>query len=58
MGVGIGDGIGVGAGLRPDNREAEGGVLDALALGFWGGGGEEATKEEGGGEEVSDNLGP
>lgn len=58
MGVGIGEGIVVGEGLGPDNGEAEGGVLDALARGLWGCGGEEVTKEEGGEEEVRDDLGP
>lgn len=48
----------VGAGLGPDNGEAEGGVLDALARGLWGCGGEEVTNEEGGEEEVRDDLGP
>lgn len=58
MGVGIGEGIGVGAGLGPDNGEAEGGVLDALARGLWGRGGMEVIKEDGGEEEVKDDLGP
>lgn len=34
MGVGIGDAVGVRVGLWPDSGEAEGGVLDALALGL------------------------
>lgn len=34
MGAGIIDGVGVREGLGPDNGEAEGGVLDALALGL------------------------
>lgn len=58
MGVGTGEGIVVGEGLGPDNGEAEGGVLDALARGLWGCGGEKVTKEEGGEEDVSDDLGP
>lgn len=48
----------VGARLGPNNGEAEGGVLDALARGLWGCGGEEGTNEEGGEEEVRDDLGP
>lgn len=54
----MGVGIGVGVGLGPDNGEAEGGVLDALARGLWGHGGIEVIKEEGGEEEVKDDLGP
>lgn len=34
VGVGIGEGIRVGAVLGPDSREADGGVLDTLALGL------------------------
>lgn len=58
MGVSIGEGIGVRAGLVPDSGEADGGVLEALALGLWGCGGEEETKEEGGEEDVKDDLVP
>lgn len=58
MGVGIGEVIGVGEGLGPDNGEAEGGVLDALARGLCGCDEEEVTEEEGGEEEVKDDLGP
>lgn len=36
VGVGMGEDIGDGTGLRPDSGEAEGGVLDALALGLCG----------------------
>lgn len=59
MEVCIGEGIGVGAGLGPDNGEAEGGVLEALARGLWGHGGIGVIKEEGGEEEaVKGDLGP
>lgn len=54
----MGVGIGVGVGLGPDNGEAEGVVLDALARGLWGHGGIEVIEEEGGEEEVKDDLGP
>lgn len=56
--MGIGDTVGVKVGLWPDSGEAEGGVLDALALGLWGCGGEEESTEDGGDEDVSDDLGP
>lgn len=58
VGVIAGEATGVRAGLGPDNGEAEGGVLDAFALGLWGCGGEEESKEDGGEEDVRDDLGP
>lgn len=36
VGVGMGEDIGDRTGLRPDSGEAEGGVLEALALGLCG----------------------
>lgn len=54
----MGEGTGVKTGLAPDNGEADGGVLDAFALGLWGWGGEDETKEEGGEEDVSEDLVP
>lgn len=54
-GVSVGEGMGVGAGLGPDSGEADGGVLDVLALGLWARGVEE-TNDEGG--EVRDDFGP
>lgn len=58
VGVRMGEGIGVRTGLGPDNGEAEGGVLDALALGLWGCDGVGVPKEDGGEEEVSDGFVP
>lgn len=60
VGVGAvtGDDIRVAAGLGPGSREADGGVLDSLALGLGGCEGEEETKEEGGEEEIRSDLAP
>lgn len=48
----------VGTRLGPDNGEAEGGVLDALARGLGGCGWEEVTDEGRGDEKLRDDLGP